>query len=239
MLLTSVRLHAIAPRHVRVSSFPNGNRCKATPPLIWFHHLPKDPIVRVFFLSSRADGGDKGSAALMTCFSRQSGCTRLRLDTFRVSSFPNGNRCKATPPLIRFHHLPKDPIVRVFFLSSRADGGDKGSAPPMTRFSRQSGCTRLRLDTFRVSPYPDGDRCKATPPLIWFHHLPKYPIVGVFFLSSRADGGDKGSAALMTCFSCQSGCTPLCSALALRRGRTHVLGGSPSGSVADARSRAL
>ena len=32
------------------------------------------------------------------------------------------------------HHLPKDPIVRVFFLSSRADGGDKGSAPPMTRF---------------------------------------------------------------------------------------------------------
>ena len=25
-------------------------------PLLWFHHLPKDPIVRVFFLSSRADG---------------------------------------------------------------------------------------------------------------------------------------------------------------------------------------
>ena len=46
------------------------------------------------------------------------------------------------------HHLPKDPIVRVFFLSSRAYGGDNGSAPPMTRFSRQSGCTRLRLDTF-------------------------------------------------------------------------------------------
>ena len=46
------------------------------------------------------------------------------------------------------HQLTKDPIVRVFFLSSRADGGDKGSAPPMTRFSRQSGCTRLRLDTF-------------------------------------------------------------------------------------------
>ena len=45
------------------------------------------------------------------------------------------------------HHLPKDPIVRVFFLSSRADGGDNGSAPPMTRFSRQSGCTRSRLDT--------------------------------------------------------------------------------------------
>ena len=50
--------------------------------------------------------------------------------------------------LLWFHHLPKDPIVRVFFLSSRADGGDNGSAPPMTRFSRQSGCTRLRLDTF-------------------------------------------------------------------------------------------
>ena len=31
---------------------------------------------------------------------------------------------------------------------SRAHGGDNGSAPPMTRFSRQSGCTRLRLDTF-------------------------------------------------------------------------------------------
>ena len=43
----------------------------------------------------------------------------------------------------------------------------------------------------------------------------------------------------MTRFSRLSGCTPLCSALALRRGRTHVLGGSPSGSVADARSRAL
>ena len=51
-------------------------------------------------------------------------------------------------PLLWFHHLPKDPIVRVFFLSSRADGRDNGSAPPMTRFSRQSGCTRLRLDTF-------------------------------------------------------------------------------------------
>ena len=33
----------------------------------------------------------------MTCFSRQSGCTRLRLDTFRVSPSPNGARCKATP----------------------------------------------------------------------------------------------------------------------------------------------
>ena len=52
------------------------------PPLIWFHHLPKDPVVRVFFLSSRAHGGDNESAPPMTCFSRQSGCTRLRLDTF-------------------------------------------------------------------------------------------------------------------------------------------------------------
>ena len=60
----SVRLHAIAPRHIRVSPYPDGDRCKATPPLIWFHHLPKDPIVRVFFLSSRADGGDKGSGCL-------------------------------------------------------------------------------------------------------------------------------------------------------------------------------
>ena len=33
----------------------------------------------------------------------------------------------------------------------------------MTRFSRQSGCTRLRLDTFRVSPSPNGNRCKANP----------------------------------------------------------------------------
>ena len=73
----------------------------------------------------------------------------------------------------------------------------------------------------------------------YLHHLPKDPIVRVFFLSSRADGGDKGSAPMMTRFSRQSGCTLLCSALALRRGRTHVLGGSPSGSVADARSRAL
>ena len=40
-LLASVSVHAIALRHIRVSSFPNGNRCKATPPLIWFHHLPK------------------------------------------------------------------------------------------------------------------------------------------------------------------------------------------------------
>ena len=44
--------------------------------------------------------GDKGSAAPMTCFSRQSGCTRLCLDTFRVSPSPNGNRCKATPLFI-------------------------------------------------------------------------------------------------------------------------------------------
>ena len=27
----SVRLHAIAPRHIRVSPYPNGDRCKATP----------------------------------------------------------------------------------------------------------------------------------------------------------------------------------------------------------------
>ena len=26
-----VRLHAIAPRHIRVSPYPNGDRCKATP----------------------------------------------------------------------------------------------------------------------------------------------------------------------------------------------------------------
>ena len=111
----------------------------------YLHQDSKTALNRCRFCSS---WGDKGSAALMTCFSRQSGCTRLRLDTFRVSPSPNGNRCKATPPLIWFHHLPKDPIVRVFFLSSRADGGDNESAPPMTRFSRQSGCTRLRLDTF-------------------------------------------------------------------------------------------
>ena len=30
-LLASVRLHAIAPRHNRVSPYPNGDRCKATP----------------------------------------------------------------------------------------------------------------------------------------------------------------------------------------------------------------
>ncbi len=30
-LLASVKLHAIAPRHIRVSPFPNSNRCKATP----------------------------------------------------------------------------------------------------------------------------------------------------------------------------------------------------------------
>ena len=46
--LASVSVHAIAPRHIRVSPFPNGNRCKATPLLIWFHHLPKDLNIRVF-----------------------------------------------------------------------------------------------------------------------------------------------------------------------------------------------
>ena len=66
---------------------------------------------------------------------------------YRALPFPNlGARCKAS--LVVSTIYPKDPIVRVFFLSSRADGGDNGSAPPMTRFSRQSGCTRLRLDTF-------------------------------------------------------------------------------------------
>ena len=30
-LLASVRLHAIAPRHIRVSPYPDGDRCKATP----------------------------------------------------------------------------------------------------------------------------------------------------------------------------------------------------------------
>ena len=46
---------------------------------------------------SRQTAQKGGSAAPMTCFSRQSGCTRSRLDTFRVSPSPNGNRCKATP----------------------------------------------------------------------------------------------------------------------------------------------
>ena len=30
-LLASVRVHAIAPRHIRVSPYPDGDRCKATP----------------------------------------------------------------------------------------------------------------------------------------------------------------------------------------------------------------
>ena len=217
----------------------------------YLHHLPKDPNIRVFFLLSRADGEDKGSAPLMTRFSRQSGCTRLRLDTFVSRRTLTAIAVRRLPFNMVSPSAQRSEYSGLFFLS-RADGEDKGSAPPTTRFSRQSGCTRLRLDTFvsrhsltaiavRRLPqsFPNGNRCKATPPLIWFHHLPKDPIVRVFFLSSRADGGDKGSAALMTCFSRQSGCTPLCSALALRRGRTHVLGGSPSGSVADARSRAL
>ena len=130
-------------------------------------------------------------------------------------------------------------IMRQVVYVSRQTAQKRGECTPTTCFTRRSGCTRSRLDTFRVSPYPDGNRCKATPPLIWIHHLPKDPIMRAFFLSSRADGGDKGSAPPMTRFSRQSGCTLLCSALALRRGRTHVLGGSPSGSVADARSRAL
>lgn len=29
VFLTSVRLHAIAPRHIRVSPYPDGDRCKA------------------------------------------------------------------------------------------------------------------------------------------------------------------------------------------------------------------
>ena len=58
-----------------------------------FLHQDSKTANRCRFCSS---WGDKGSAALMTCFSRQSGCTRLRLDTFRVSPSPNGNRCKAT-----------------------------------------------------------------------------------------------------------------------------------------------
>ena len=96
-------------------------------------------------------------------------------------------------PLLWFHHLPKDPIVRIFFLSSRADGGDNRSAPPMTRFSHQSGCTRLRLDTFvsrhsltaiavrrlplspptlRTSAQSDPIKEPAMPPLPFFGSLP-------------------------------------------------------------------
>ena len=63
-LLASVSVHAIAPRHIRVSPFPNGNRCKATPLLIWFHHLPNRCNCSGLFFLSRADGGDKGSGCL-------------------------------------------------------------------------------------------------------------------------------------------------------------------------------
>ena len=45
----------------------------------YLHQDSKTAPNRCRFCSS---WGDKGSAALMTCFSRQSGCTRLRLDTF-------------------------------------------------------------------------------------------------------------------------------------------------------------
>ena len=100
-----------------------------------------------------ADGGDKGSAPPMTRFSRQSGCTRLRLDTF-VSRRPlSAIAVRRLPPLfistnasiigteivtahsvrlfrprfarpydspfIWFHHLPKDPNIRVFFYLGR------------------------------------------------------------------------------------------------------------------------
>ena len=45
----------------------------------YLHQDSKTAPNRCRFCSS---WGDKGSAALMTCFSRQSGCTRSRLDTF-------------------------------------------------------------------------------------------------------------------------------------------------------------
>ena len=66
----------------------------------------------------------------------------------------------------------------------------------MTRFSRQSGCTRLRLDTFRVSPSPNGDCCKATPIISTIRQrLDKF---GSFFYYATggvyvpADGAEKG-----------------------------------------------
>ena len=64
------------------------------------------------------------------------------------------------------------------------------------------------------SPIPSSLRSSLRLPLYYgFTICPKIRLFGSFFHSSRADGGDNGSAPLMTRFSRQSGCTPLCSRL--------------------------
>ena len=40
----SVRLHAIAPRHIRVSPYPDGDRCKATPIISTNQNLKRTTI---------------------------------------------------------------------------------------------------------------------------------------------------------------------------------------------------
>ena len=114
MLLTSVRLHAIAPRHIRVSSFPIGARCKATP----------------LISTSASSCGSKRSKEqgvrhkCRSLFLWLAPCRALRSVPIMGTEIVTAHSVRlfrprfARPydsPLVRFHHLPKDPIVRVFF----------------------------------------------------------------------------------------------------------------------------
>ena len=134
-------------------------------------------------------------------------------------------------------------IMRQVVYVSRQTAQKRGECTPTTCFTRRSGCTRSRLNT-TVSRRPltaiAVRRLPLSPPSAKDSTSSGlFSIMRQAVYMSRQTVQKKGSAPLMTRFSRQSGCTLLCSALALRRGRTHVLGGSPSGSVADARSRAL
>ena len=81
---------------------------------------------------------------------------------------------------------------------------------------------------FHISAFPIGNRYSvadsvrslqlpSAPPRNGSRFICRLP---VFFLR----GGAVGSAPLLLAFVKQTGCTPLCSALALRRGTTHVSG---------------
>ena len=72
----------------------------------------------------------------MTCFSRQSGCTRLRLDTFRVSPSPNGNHCAARgcPRASRRRRAKTCPITS----PKRGSKRQRGCSSTPTSLSRRS-----------------------------------------------------------------------------------------------------
>ena len=134
------RLHAIAPRHIHVSPFPIGNRCKAIPlgvtkirtlhSSVFFWGI--SPLLCVLLRNPRQAARDYTEAP-------------------RASPFPIGNRCKAIPlgvTKIRTFRTSVffwgiSPLLCVLLRNPRQAARDCTEAP-------------------RASPLPNlGARCKA------------------------------------------------------------------------------